>query len=226
MTYTAAYGSNSTKTRGRCVVSEKTKKKLTQTRTKKFRIKFLYKSTVCMNMWKKFYVKFFQKQCVLVLLNYGHMLQWQHSRQRMVVIQQKQGTPCFWKNKKNTNTKIFHIKCLSMQMMHCKQWLSLHGSNIWYVKKFHANVFKNKVHFVFVELRPYAAVFLNVTSCNLDLLSFNYFFFWNLQKKRGYILNFSNPNQVISFCFTFLGMLYFNSMYFCFSQSYIQHLFA
>ena len=32
------------------------------------------------------------------------------ARQRMAVIQQKQGTPCFSKNKKHTNIKIFYIK--------------------------------------------------------------------------------------------------------------------
>ena len=79
------------------------------------------------------------------------------TRQRMAVIQQKQCTSCFWKNKKNTNTKMFYIKCLSMQMMHCKQWLSLHGSNMM-LKKFMQMFSKNKVLLVFVELRPYAAV--------------------------------------------------------------------
>ena len=47
-------------------------------------------------------------------------------RQRKAVIQPKQGRPCFYRN---INTKNFHIKWLSMQMLNFKQLNILHGWN-------------------------------------------------------------------------------------------------
>ena len=67
----------------------------------------------------------------------------------MAVIQQKQGTPCFWKNKKNTNTKNFCIKFWSMQMLHCKQWHTLHGSNM-ICEKILCTIFPETMHPLFL----------------------------------------------------------------------------
>ena len=78
----------------------------------------------------------------------------QPSRQRMAVYHQKQVPIVSEKTKKTHIQKIFCIKFWSVQMLHFKQWHTLHGSNM-ICAKFLCNVFSETRYPLFLVIYGY-----------------------------------------------------------------------